>query len=189
MRERARAGREQPRCVGGHRTAALDLVAVNRTRVFRRRVVAHLVERPAQIHGGRARLAQHPLGRGEILAVRRRECVAVCGGDPDRGCAANDHRPDRVGYLDGGAALDVDLFERKPALVEEDDVVVLEPEDPLRLEQASPSRASDRAGAAKTSRSRGRDRSGKGPCIAPYPASAAAGAASRRASDRAARST
>ena len=64
VRERARPGREQRRRMRGHRAAALDLVAVDRTRMLRRRIVAHLVERPAEVHGSRARLAQNAFGRG-----------------------------------------------------------------------------------------------------------------------------
>ena len=106
------------------------------TRVLRRRVVAHLVECPAEIDGGRARCTQELIGLDRVLTSGGRQRDPVRGGDADRGCAAHDHRPDRLGDLGGRAALDVDLLERKPPLVEEDDAILLEAKDPLRLEHS-----------------------------------------------------
>ena len=62
--ERTRPGLEQPGGVAGHAPAALDLVGVNRPRVLRRRVVAHLVECPAEVDRSRPRRAKHALGLG-----------------------------------------------------------------------------------------------------------------------------
>ena len=70
----------------------------------------------------------------EILSACRCEGKPVRGGDPDRGRAAHDHRPDRVRDLGSRAAVDLDLLAREQALVEEDDAVILEAQDPLRLE-------------------------------------------------------
>ena len=148
VRQRARARAEQPGGVGGHAPAALDLVGVDRARVLGRRIAAHLVERPAEIDRRRPRLAQHPIGLGQVLPTRGRERIAVGGGDPDRRRAAHHHRPDRVGHLGRRAALDVDLLERQEALVEEDDAVVLEAQDPLRLEHARSLRPSSGKGCA-----------------------------------------
>ena len=108
--QRPRPRPEQVRGVRGHRTAAGDLVAMDPARPLGRGVGAHLVERPGEVDGGRARLAQHAVGRLQVLAGRRRERVAVGGGDPDRGRAAHDHRPDRVATSAGRAAFDLDLF-------------------------------------------------------------------------------
>ena len=68
--------------------------------------------------------------------MSRRKRVAVGSRNADRGRTANDHGSNCIGNLGRRTAFDLDLFEWKPALVEEDDAIVLEPEDPLRLEQA-----------------------------------------------------
>ncbi len=114
-------GEKQPGGVRRHLAAPLDLVAVNRAGVVRRRVGTHLVERPAEVHGRRPRGAEHGVGCRQILAERGRERDPVGGGDPDRRSAAHDHRPDRAGHLGRVPAGDVDLLAGKPALVEEDD--------------------------------------------------------------------
>ena len=104
--------------------------------MLRGRLIDHPVERPAEVHGRRPSLAQHPLGRRRILSLRDCERIAVRGGDPDCGRPAYDHRPDRVGHLSGRAALDLDLDERQAPLIEQHDAVALEAEDPLRFEHA-----------------------------------------------------
>jgi hypothetical protein len=99
------------------------------------RVVSHLCKRPEEIDGGRARGGEHLLCLHEIRALERREREAVRGGDADRGRAADCERGDRVGHLDSGAAHELDLGVRQPALVEEDDprgIALLQPDDVFR---------------------------------------------------------
>jgi hypothetical protein len=76
------------------------------------------------------------VGSLHVLSARRGKRDPVRGRDTDCRRAPDDHRADRVRHLGRSAARDVDLFERQPPLVEEDDAVVLEPQDPLRLEHA-----------------------------------------------------
>ena len=68
-----------------HPAAAVDLLAVERAGALRRRVVAHLRERPREVHRGRPRRGEHALRLGEILAAQRGEREPVRGGDADRG--------------------------------------------------------------------------------------------------------
>ena len=49
----------------------------------------------------------------------------------DRGCSADRHRPDGIGHLRRGPALELDLVVGKTALVEDDHPVVLETQDLL----------------------------------------------------------
>ena len=59
---------------------------------------------------------------------------AVCGGDADRGRAADGEHADRLCNLGGRLAAELDLLIREPSLVEHDDGVVLEADDLVRLE-------------------------------------------------------
>ena len=135
MRQRACAGGQEVGGVRRHPAAALDLVGVQLSRVLVRRLVLHHIERPREIDRRRPRAAQHFVRRDRILAVRNGERVAVGGRDADCRRAAHDHRANGVGDLGSVAAAHLDLLERQPALVEEDDGIVLEPDDPLRSEQ------------------------------------------------------
>ena len=134
MGQCARARLEQRGGVGGHRLAARDLVSVDLAGVLGARVVAHPVERPGEVDRGRAGRAQDTIGLVEVLVIRRRQCVTVGGGDADRRCAAHRELANRLGHVGGRATVELDLLERKPALVEHDDPVGLEPEDRLRFE-------------------------------------------------------
>src|SRR5262245_35159648 len=114
----------------------------------RRRVAVQLVEGPGQVDGGRSRRAEYLVGPLEILAARRSERVPIRGRDTDRGRAADDHVANRVGNLRSRPALDLDLLHRKAALIEEDDSIILEAQDPLGLEHVrslSVNRSSARA--------------------------------------------
>ncbi len=61
--------------------------------------------------------------------MRRRDGVAVRRGDPDRRRSPHRQGPDRLGDVRRRAAFELDLLVWKPALVEEDDAVLLEPQD------------------------------------------------------------
>ena len=82
VRERTRAGVEERRRVRRHRAAALDLVAVELSRGLVRRLGVHLVERPAEVDGGRPRppqdvvggLADPPRARRRARSRRRPRC-------------------------------------------------------------------------------------------------------------------
>jgi hypothetical protein len=63
--------------------------------------------------------------------MRGGERVPHRGGDPDSRRPAHGQGADRLGYLGGRAALQLDDLGRQPALVEQDDTVVLEPDDVL----------------------------------------------------------
>src|SRR5207302_698241 len=69
----------------------------------------------------------------EILAPGRSERIAVRRSDPDRGRAADRERPDRLRDLRGRPADELALFGGKPPLIEQDDGVLLQADDPLRL--------------------------------------------------------
>jgi hypothetical protein len=98
------------------------------------RIVPHPVERPAEVDGRWPGRAENSIRGVEVLAQLGGERETVRGGDPDRGRAADDHRPDRVRDLGRASTANLGDLERKPALVEQDDGTVLEPENPLRLE-------------------------------------------------------
>ena len=68
------------------------------------------------------------------MSLRRRERQAVRGGDADRGRAADGQRSDRLGELRRIGAAELDHLVREPPLIEDDDRVVLEPDDAVRLE-------------------------------------------------------
>ena len=78
------------------------------------------------------------VGGLEVLAVRCRKCDGIRRCDADCRRAADDHRPDRLGDLGRCRAPYFDLLQWESALVEQDDRVLLESHDPLRLEQGSP---------------------------------------------------
>ena len=68
------------------------------------------------------------------MALRRRERQAVRGGNADRRRAAHGQRPDRLCELRRIGAAELDHLVGQAPLVEDDDRVVLEPDDPVRLE-------------------------------------------------------
>ena len=119
----------------GHALAALDLAGVDAARPLGRRVGPHLVERPDEVDRRGPGLHEGAVRGIEVFPPLRRERVAVGGRDADCRRASHDHRANSVGDLGGVAAAHLDLLERQPALVEEDDGIVLEPDDPLRSEQ------------------------------------------------------
>ena len=104
-----------------HPPAPIDLGLVQRPRPLRRRIVAHLLERPDEVDGRRPRLGEDAVGGVEVLPALGRQCVAVRGRDPDRRSAAHRERPDRVRDLGRRLAAELDFLVRKPALVEQDD--------------------------------------------------------------------
>jgi hypothetical protein len=117
-----------------HPPAPIDLVAVERAGALGEDVGARtersqLRERPGEVDGRRARGEQRPRRLVQVLAARGRERVPVRSRDSDRGRAADRERSNRLGDLRGGAALELDLLGRKAPLVEEDDPVVLEPDN------------------------------------------------------------
>ena len=72
--------------------------------------LAHPVERPREVDGGRSRRPQHPIRLVEVVAEQGGEHVAVCGRDADGGRAADGERPDRLGHFRRAPALELDLF-------------------------------------------------------------------------------
>ena len=117
-----------------HASAPLDFLAVQLARALGEISLGapHLADRPRQVHrrgtGGQQRCRRV----FEVLPTRRRERVAVRRGDPDCGGSADGQRADRLRDVGGRAALELDLLVRKPALVEEDDAVALQPNDLVR---------------------------------------------------------
>ena len=139
VRERRVAGRESLRsdpgegAVGG-RDLRLERLRASDQR--HRRVVAGgergldrlplALERPTQVHGGRARAGQerggvlesHPHLLARALVARGRQGHAVGGRQPDRRRPAHRHRVDRAGHMQGGLAPQPPLLGRQGALVE-----------------------------------------------------------------------
>ena len=134
VRQHARTGRDELDRMLPHPPAALDLVCVDPLGALARRVVAHRVERPAEVDRRRPRRREH-LGRGvEVVPALGGERHAVGGRSADRRRAAHGEHADRLRELGGRRAAKVDLLVGQPTLVEDDDGVVLEPDDPVRFE-------------------------------------------------------
>ena len=131
--------------VGAHRDAPGDLVLVDPPRALGGRIGPHLVERPAEVHRRRPRRGERLVGGVEVVALPGGERQAVRGGDADRRRAAHRERPDRLGELRRIGAAELDHLVREPPLIEDDDRVVLEPDDAVRLEVSK--RAPDASGA------------------------------------------
>jgi hypothetical protein len=127
--EDSRAGWDERDRVLAHRAAALDLRVMERSRALGRGIGAELVERPPQVHRGRARGDEDVVGGVEILAARRGERQPVRRGHADRGRAANGERADGVGDLGRRRAPQLDLLVGQAPLVENDDGVRLEAND------------------------------------------------------------
>ena len=117
-----------------HRPAALDLVGVDPFGPLARRLVAHRLERPAEVDGRRARRRQRRERGVEVVSALRGERHPVCGRDADRRGAPDGEDADRLRELGDRAAAEVGLLLRQQTLVEHDDGVVLETDDPVRLE-------------------------------------------------------
>ena len=135
VRQRPRRRGEQLGRVSRHRTAALDLLLVQPARMVRRRVVAHLRERPREVHRRRSRRSQQR-GRGiDVVTTCRREREPVRRSHADRRRAANRELANRDDELVDRRALELDLLVRQATLVEEDDLraVLLVPNDVLRV--------------------------------------------------------
>ena len=122
---------EQLGRVRGHGATALDFLLVERAGVRRRRIVSHLLERPDEVDGGRTRSGERCSRFVEVLPTCRGERERVRRGNADRRSAANRQLANRDDDLCHRAALQLDLFVRQAALVEEDDLraVLLVPND------------------------------------------------------------
>jgi hypothetical protein len=131
MRQRSRASSEELGCVLGHGTTAPDFLFVKSACMRRRRVVTHLLKRPHEVDRGRTGSNEPRGGFIEVLPTCCRQRERVSRGDANRGRAANRQLANRVDDVRHGAALELDLFVRQPALVEEDDLraVLLVPND------------------------------------------------------------
>lgn len=117
-----------------HAVAAFDLLVVELTG-SRGGIggVTHLSERPGQVHSCRPGRKQHRGSGVQILTTRRGEGIPVRRGDADRRRAPHRHAPDRLGDFSSRTAFELDLLVGKAALVEQDDAVVLEPQNLRRL--------------------------------------------------------
>jgi hypothetical protein len=131
MRQRARAGPEQVGRVRGHRLAAVDLLLMQATSTLRRRLVAHLGQRPRQVDRRGPRRRERSRRRVEVVATGGRERETVGGRDADRRRAANRELADRRDELGDRPALQLDFLVGQAPLVEEDDprAVLLVPND------------------------------------------------------------
>jgi hypothetical protein len=131
MRQRARPLTEELGCVLGHSTTTPDFLFVESACVRWRRIVTHLLERPHEVDCGRTGSNEPRGGFIEVIPAcgRERECIGR--GDADRGRTANRQLANRVHDIRHRAALELDLFVRQPALVEEDDLraILLVPND------------------------------------------------------------
>ena len=129
-----------------HPPAALDLLTVELARPLGEIPVRppELVDRAREVDGSGASALESPSGFVQILPARSGERIAVRGGDPNRWSAADGEGADRFRDLGSRAALELYLLAREPALVEEDDPVVLEAHDLLGREIASCSRLARR---------------------------------------------
>ena len=134
--ERAGARPEQRHRVLGHAPAAFDLICVELACALGGRIVAHPVERPREVDGGRPRRSQDAIGLVEVVPELGGERVAVRGSHADGRRAANGERPYRLRHLVGAPALERDLFVRQPPLVEEDHGAVLQADDVVRRQHA-----------------------------------------------------
>jgi len=128
--------------VVGHAPAPVDLFGVDLPRALGRIAVpaAHLFERPGQVDRGRPGGGERGAGGGEILPVAGGERVPVRGRDPDRRRPTHGERADRLGYLRRRPADEIDLLVRQAPLIEENDAVVLEPDDPIGFEHSPESK-------------------------------------------------
>ena len=131
MRQRARARAEELGCVLGHGTTTPDFLFMKSPCMRRRRVVTHLLHRPHEVDRGRTRSDELRGGFIEVLPTCCRQRERVRSGDANRGRAANRQLANRLHDVRHRAALELDLFVRQPALVEEDDLraVLLVPND------------------------------------------------------------
>ena len=125
MRQRASARAEELCRVRRHRAAPFDLVGVQHPGPLDCRLLAHLLERPAQVDSGRTRSRQRRRRRVDVLPTLGRERQPVRRCDADRRRAANRKLADRHHELIDRAALQLDLLVRQPTLVEEDDLRAL----------------------------------------------------------------
>ncbi len=116
------------------RDAASDLVHVDAPGALGRRIRAHLVERPAEVDGRRPGGREHLVGIVDVLALRRGQREPVRGRDADRRRPPHGQRPDCLRELRRIGAAELDHLLGQAPLVEDDDRVVLEPDDPLRFQ-------------------------------------------------------
>ena len=94
------------------------------------------VERPGEVHGGRAGRAELVRSEAQVgqggghlpVPLESGEREAVGGGDPDGGRAADLERANRLGDLTVLAAMELDQLGREASLVDQDEVVVSPPE-------------------------------------------------------------
>jgi hypothetical protein len=131
MRQRARALTEELGCVLGHGTTTPDFLFMESPCMRRRRVVTHLLQRPHEVDRGRTGSDELRGGFIEVLPTCCSQRKRIGRGDANRGRAANRQLANRLHNVRHGTALELDLFVRQPALVEEDDLraVLLIPND------------------------------------------------------------
>jgi hypothetical protein len=118
----------------GHAAAAIDLLRMYLARA-RARVggLTNLPDRPGEIDARRPRGEQDGGGFVEILPPLGGKRVPVRGRDPDRRRTAHGHRPDRLRHVAGRPAFELDLLVGQAPLVEEDDAILFQPNDFLRV--------------------------------------------------------
>jgi hypothetical protein len=116
----------------GHAAAAIDLLPMYLARA-RARIggFMDLPDRPREIDSRRPRGEEDGSGFVEVLPPLCGERVTVRGRDADRRRAAHGHRPDRLGHVGRRPAFELDFLVGQAPLVEDDDAVLLEPNDLL----------------------------------------------------------
>jgi hypothetical protein len=127
----ARALTEELGCVLGHGTTTPDFLFMESPCMRRRRVVTHLLQRPHEVDRGRTGSDELRGGFIEVIPTCCSQRKRIGRGNANRGRAANRQLANRLHNVRHGPALELDLFVRQPALVEEDDLraVLLIPND------------------------------------------------------------
>ena len=148
-RSRTRRSRDRPCCSASGRAsparrASAACAAMRRQRstssswIARARsgvgLVAHLVERPAQVDRRRPSRGELVVCRVEVLAALGRERVPYAAATPIAGAPRIGSVADRRRDLGRRSRAELDLLVGQPPLVEQHDRVRLQPDDPLRRE-------------------------------------------------------
>ena len=132
------AVREDPRTGGNssmacapirrHRSTSSAWIAVRRSAVGSARISSSAQRRFTAVGLDASSVA---LAWSRSSPRRAASAMPVGSRDADRGRAAHSERPDRLGHRGDRLTAELDLLVRQPALVEDDDRVTIETNDPL----------------------------------------------------------